>query len=34
VTHFTVRASRAREAGAMEILILCFVMFVGVVYGY
>jgi hypothetical protein len=34
VTHLTVGAAAAREARDMEILILCAVLFVGVVYGY
>ena len=34
VTDLTVRSIARREASAMEILIVCVVMFVGVVYGY
>lgn len=34
MTDFTVAPGHTREARVMEILILCFVMFVGVVYGY
>jgi hypothetical protein len=34
VTHLTVERARARDAKAMEILILCFVMLIGVIYGY
>jgi hypothetical protein len=34
VSDFTVRGPRARDAAHMEILILCFLMLVGVVYGY
>jgi hypothetical protein len=34
VTHLTVAAATRRDSTAMEILIFCVVMFVGVVYGY
>ena len=34
MTDFTVRGALARDATFMEILILCFVMLVGVIYGY
>jgi hypothetical protein len=32
--HLTVARTRARDATAMEILILCAVMLVGLIYGY
>jgi hypothetical protein len=32
--HLTVRRIRARDASPMEILILCAVMLVGLIYGY
>jgi hypothetical protein len=32
--HLTVARVRARDASAMEILILCAVMLVGLIYGY
>jgi hypothetical protein len=32
--HLTVPRARAHEAGHMEIIIFCFVMLVGVIYGY
>jgi hypothetical protein len=32
--HLTVDRTRARDATAMEILILCAVMLVGLIYGY
>ena len=32
--HLTVAVSSGRDSTAMEILIFCVVMFVGVVYGY
>ena len=34
MTHLTVERDRARDATGMEILILCVVMLIGVVYGY
>jgi len=34
VSDFTVRGPPARDAAHMEIVILCFVMLVGVIYGY
>ena len=34
MSDFTVRRVPARHAAHMEILILCFLMLVGVVYGY
>ena len=34
MTDFTVRGARGRDAPHMEILILCFVLLVGVIYGY
>ena len=34
MTDFTVRGAPARDASHMEILILCAVMLVGLIYGY
>lgn len=34
MTDLTLGAGRAEDAGSMEIVIVCFVMLAGVVYGY
>ena len=34
MTHLTVAAARGRDAVVMEIVIFCFVMLIGVIYGY